>query len=59
MEAIKRIWTVWRFQSPSSGEVAVIAKPMEPGEIQHEYQRILGHVSAFTAEQAVKLVSAS
>jgi hypothetical protein len=35
--------TVWRFESPSSGETAVVMRRAEPGDesYQHAYQKIL------------------
>ena len=54
--AILRPWTVWRFESPLSGEVFIVARPSEvgEGEYQHAYQRILWTGNAYNAEESMR-----
>jgi hypothetical protein len=54
-------WTVWDFRNTSDTTTPiVIAKRAEPLDRnrQHEYQRVLGQVSADTAQDAIDLVMA-
>ena len=61
MKPILFQWSIWHYTSPSSGETAVIAKKSYPGDyrFQHEYQRILKVVEAYTAEEAIMLFKES
>jgi len=54
MEAIKRSFTIWRFTSPTTGDATTAAKPSEPREIEHEYQRVLGRLDAFGPKDAIE-----
>lgn len=51
---MRQPFTVWRFLSPSSGEVAIVARRSEPGDAtsQHEYQRVLWQGMAMTKAEA-------
>jgi len=59
LTAIKRMWTVWRFQSPTSGETKIVARPYEPDDklYQHEYQRVLWQGLAYDAQDALSCFS--
>lgn len=54
MEAIKRLWTIWKLTWPTTGESKVVAKPYYMNSIQHEYQRILATVEAYNEKDALK-----
>lgn len=56
MDDSRRCYTVWRFLSPSSGEVAISAKVSHPGDTryQHEYQRVLWVGMADSRDAAVR-----
>jgi len=49
-----RLFTIWKFTSPSSGEEKVVARPTEPCEHQHEYQVVLTRVMANNQREALK-----
>lgn len=53
-------WTVWRFESPITGEVKIVARRSEPGDTdyQHVYQRILWQGLAWTAKEALDYAAA-
>lgn len=53
MESVKRPYTIWRFLSPSSGEVVIVARPTESREFEHEYQQILDRVMAHGPQDAM------
>src|SRR5690606_21599345 len=54
-------WTVWRFESPSSGEVKIVARRSEQldATYQHAYQRILWQGAAWTAKEALDYAAAN
>ena len=52
-EPILMSFTVWEFLSPSTGERKVVAKPTEPFEPEHEYQKVLRRVETYTASRAL------
>lgn len=47
--------TVWRFESPTSGEVRIVARAAEPNDkqVQHTYQRVLWQGYAAGAKDAL------
>jgi hypothetical protein len=54
---MERQYTVWKFTSPSSGAVTIVAKPSEPGDlsVQHEYQEVLWQGMAASRPAAIWL----
>lgn len=56
-EPIKRFWTVWALSSPSSGETATVVRVAEHCEPEHEYQRVLGRVWAYSRAEALAEVT--
>jgi hypothetical protein len=53
---MKRIWTVWRFRSVDGKQVVYSARPSEPFEPEHEYQKIMAKgVEAWSAADALYL----
>ena len=54
MENYNRTFTIWEFHGVTIKQDPVIeARVMIPGELHHEYQRILGRVEARTASEAI------
>jgi hypothetical protein len=51
-----KTYTIWLCISPSSAERKIIARParVDDRAYQHEYQRILGHVSALNETSAIE-----
>ena len=52
-----RLYTVWRFESPTSGEVKIVPRYTEPDDklYQHAYQQVLWQGWANGKEQAILL----
>lgn len=50
-----RTYTIWLFVSLSSGERVIAARTShgDDSRYQHEYQRILGHVGAWSETKAL------
>jgi hypothetical protein len=55
MEAILLLYTIWKFFGVSIPDIQIVAKISEPREYENEYCRIIGHVEAYNASQALKI----
>ena len=53
MNAIKRWFTIWEFKGVTIPQTVVVAKCMEPREYEHEYQRVLSRIEAYTEVEAL------
>ena len=54
MSAIKRWFTIWEFRGVTIPQRVVVARYTEPCEYEHEYQRVLGRIEAFTEVEALR-----
>lgn len=54
-DALLLSYTIWRFESATTGEVVFVPKRTVPGEdqYQHAYQRIIKRVMACTPDEAM------
>jgi hypothetical protein len=57
----RALFTVWRFESPTTGDVNIVARRAEPRDLDHThtYQRILGQVWAYSRAEALASVKKS